>query len=160
MRFQQRAETRVRTEFTIDFTFYKVLIIMLMSLMFMADLCYIFQGCKLVTFRRNSPFSPWNRSFTWIVQICKKKNLQVICVTSPAAFFPPVGNGRNGPALLCLWLAYLGAEARIGLSRIFFMPAKRPNNTLSVLIVQIRIRYHLNLQRVYFYFCIVIITMK
>ncbi len=27
--------------FTIDFTFYKVLIIMLVSLMFMADLCYI-----------------------------------------------------------------------------------------------------------------------
>ncbi len=24
------------------------------------------------------------------------------CVTSPAAFFSPVGNGRNGPALLCL----------------------------------------------------------
>ncbi len=29
MRFQHRAETWVRTEFTIDFTFYKVLIIML-----------------------------------------------------------------------------------------------------------------------------------
>ncbi len=41
MRFLQRAETRVRTEFTIDFTFYEVLIIMLMSLMFMADLCNI-----------------------------------------------------------------------------------------------------------------------
>ncbi len=42
MRFQQRTETPVRTGFTIDFTYYKVLIIMLMSLMFMADLCYIF----------------------------------------------------------------------------------------------------------------------
>ncbi len=42
MRFQQRAETRARTGFTIDFTFYKVLIIILMSLMFMADVCYIF----------------------------------------------------------------------------------------------------------------------
>ncbi len=35
-------ETRARRGFTIDFTFYKVLIIMLMSLMFMANLCYIF----------------------------------------------------------------------------------------------------------------------
>ncbi len=33
-------ETQARRGFTIDFTFYKVLIIM--SLMFMADLCYIF----------------------------------------------------------------------------------------------------------------------
>ncbi len=41
-------------------------------------------------------------------------DLRVICVTSPAAFFSPVGNGRNGPALLCLWLAYLGVEARTG----------------------------------------------
>ncbi len=39
---QQHAESRARTGFTIDFTSYKVLIIMLMSLMFMADLCYIF----------------------------------------------------------------------------------------------------------------------
>ncbi len=29
-------------------------------------------------------------------------DLRVVCVTSPAASFPPVGNGRNGPALLCL----------------------------------------------------------
>ncbi len=35
-------ETRARRGFTINFTFFKVLIIMLMSLMFMADLCYIF----------------------------------------------------------------------------------------------------------------------
>ncbi len=35
-------ETRVSRGFTIDFTFYKALIIMRMSLMFMADLCYIF----------------------------------------------------------------------------------------------------------------------
>ncbi len=41
MRFKQRAETQIRTGFTIDFTSYKVLIIMLVSLMFMADLCYI-----------------------------------------------------------------------------------------------------------------------
>ncbi len=34
-------DTRARRGFTIDFTFFKVLIIMLMSLMFMADLCYI-----------------------------------------------------------------------------------------------------------------------
>ncbi len=31
-----------QTEFTLDFTFYKVLIINLMALMFMADLCHIF----------------------------------------------------------------------------------------------------------------------
>ncbi len=29
-------------------------------------------------------------------------DLRVIWVTSPAAFLSPVGNGRNGPALLCL----------------------------------------------------------
>ncbi len=34
-------ETQARRGFTIDFTFYKVLIIMLMSLMFTADLYYI-----------------------------------------------------------------------------------------------------------------------
>ncbi len=53
--------------------------------------------------------------------------LRVICVTSPAASFPPFGNGRIGPALLCLWLAYLGVEAR---TPIFFMTAKRTKNTL------------------------------
>ncbi len=42
MRFQQRTETRSRSGFTIDFKCYKVLIIRLISLMFMADLCYIF----------------------------------------------------------------------------------------------------------------------
>ncbi len=40
--FQQRIETRARRGFIIDFTSYNVLIIMLISLMFMADLCYIF----------------------------------------------------------------------------------------------------------------------
>ncbi len=35
-------ETQTRRGFTIDFTFYKVIIIiMLMSLLFMTDLCYI-----------------------------------------------------------------------------------------------------------------------
>ncbi len=42
MSFQQRTETRARRGFTLDFTFYKDLIIMLMSLMFIADLYYIF----------------------------------------------------------------------------------------------------------------------
>ncbi len=35
-------------------------------------------------------------------------------------FFSPVGNGRNGPALLCLWLAYLGVEARTGAGCLVF----------------------------------------
>ncbi len=39
-------------------------------------------------------------------------------------------------------------------------PRKELKILLSVLIVQIRIRYHLKLQRVSFYFCIVIITTK
>ncbi len=30
---------------------------------------YTRQGCKLVTFRRNSQFSAWNKSIVWIVQI-------------------------------------------------------------------------------------------
>ncbi len=46
MCFQQHSETRVRMEFTIDFTSYKVLIIMhyiIMSLMFM-QICAIFSS--------------------------------------------------------------------------------------------------------------------
>ncbi len=137
--------------------------------------------CKIVK-HRGANLSPFGEIRRFHLEIghsrescrsVKKKNeegggssdLRVIWVTSPAAFLSPVGNGRNRPALLCLWLAYLGAEACTGascllLSPIFFMPVKRTRNTLSVLIVQIRIRYHLNLQRVYFYFCIVIITTK
>ncbi len=42
MHFQQRTETRTRRGFIIDFPSYKVLIIVLMSLMFMSDLCYNF----------------------------------------------------------------------------------------------------------------------
>ncbi len=74
----------------------------------------------------------------------------------------PFGNGREWtrPTLSLIGLPWGRSPHRCGLSRIFFMPAKRTKNTLSVLIVQIRIRYHLNLQRVYFYFCIVIITTK
>ncbi len=87
-------------------------------------------------------------------------DLQVICVTSPAAFFFPCCNGRlDPPYSVSDWLT-LGSKPAPVLSRIFFMPAKITKNTLSVLIVQIRIRYHLKLQRVYFYFCIVIITTK
>ncbi len=44
------------------------------------------------------------------------------------------------------------------LSHISFMNAKITQITQSVLIVQIRIRYHLKLQMGYFYFCIVIVT--
>ncbi len=67
-------------------------------------------------------------------------------------FFSPVGNGRlDPPYSVSDWLT-LGSKPAPVLSRIFFMPAKRTKNTLSVLIVQIRIRYHLKLQRVYFYF--------
>ncbi len=45
MYFLNRALKQVQgkqTEFTLDFTIYKVLIIILMALMFMADLCHIF----------------------------------------------------------------------------------------------------------------------
>ncbi len=53
-----------------------------------------------------------------------------------------------------------GVEARTSaVGHIFFMTANRSKNTPAVLLVQIRIRYRLKLQRVYFYMCIVITTM-
>ncbi len=53
MRFQQRTETRARSGFTIDFTSYKVLIIKLISLMFMADFATFSYtiGGRLETYR-------------------------------------------------------------------------------------------------------------
>ncbi len=58
------------------------------------------------------------------------------------------------------WLTLGSKPAPVRAVSYFLYAAKRTKNTLSVLIVQIRIRYHLRLQRVHFYFCIVIITTK
>ncbi len=68
MRFQQRAETRARTGFTIDFTFYKVLIIMLMSLMFMTDLCYIFIYIPEITCVFSKPYEVATK--TILIEVC------------------------------------------------------------------------------------------
>ncbi len=82
MRCQQRAETRARTGFTIDVTSYKVLIIMLMSLMFMADLCYIF--IYIIKWFLKSPacfrsHTKYENNFNWsmhtVEQIWWKKSL-------------------------------------------------------------------------------------
>ncbi len=79
-------ETRERRGFTIGFTFYKVLIIMLVSLMFMADLCYIF--IYIIKWFQKSPVCFWsctkyenncNWSMHTVEQIwTKKKHLKAI----------------------------------------------------------------------------------
>ncbi len=76
-------------------------------------------------------------------------------------FFPLLAMaGMDPPYSVPDWLTLGSKPAPVRAVSIFFMTTKITKNTLSVLIVQIRIRYHLKLQRVYFYFCIVIITTK
>ncbi len=61
-------------------------------------------------------------------------------------FFPLLAMaGMDPPYSVSDWLTLGSKPAPVRAVSIFFMPAKITINTLSVLIVQIRIRYHLNL---------------
>ncbi len=71
MCFQQRTKTWARTGFTIDFTFYKVRIIM-----FMADVCYIF--IYIIKWFLKSPacfrsHTKYENNFNWSMPILLNK---------------------------------------------------------------------------------------
>ncbi len=115
-----------------------------------------FQGCKLATFRRNLPFSSWNRSFMWIVQICKKKKKKKnwegggggvivrsashLCHVTCSVFFPCwQWQEWTRPTLSLIGLPW--GEARTGEGcLVFSLWPRKELKILSVLIVQIRIK--------------------